>query len=288
MRCLPEENDARIANPPKQWFEVGGVDRVKLLAGCRHSLGQRPLRRFDHWAIFRRDGTTLLRCPTFLAYERDEADISDILGLVVVLRYTDHAQQFLNAPINPHRNDQPASDLELSLQGFRYLWAARRDHDRVIRCVIGPTSRSVGMQHVHIRIAELGQHRSSLFGELADALDRINIASNSRQNGRGVTRAGADLQHLFTAFERQSLGHQRDDIRLRDRLIFCDRQRRVFIREFPQRLGQEGLARDGSHGVQNQGRAHPTPCHLAVNHTIAERCKIDLVHCHASQLTEIA
>ena len=89
------------------------------------------------------------------------------------------------------------------------------------------------MQHVHIRIAELGQHRGRLFGELADALDRINIPGNSREDGRRVTRAGADLQHLFTAFERQSLGHQRDDIRLRDRLLFCDRQRCIFIREFP-------------------------------------------------------
>ena len=115
MRCLPEENDARIADPLQQWLEIGGVDRVKLLAGCRYSLRQRPLRHFDAGAIYRCDGTTLLRRPTFLAYERDKADIRDIFGLVLVLRNTDHAQQFLNTPINPHRNDQPASDLELSL-----------------------------------------------------------------------------------------------------------------------------------------------------------------------------
>ena len=131
--------------------------------------------------------TALLRRPAFLAHQWDEADIRDILGLVLILRYTDHAQQFLDAPIGPYRNNQPASDFELRLQRFWYFGAARRDHDGIIRCVIGPAARSVGMQHMHIAITEVGQRRSSLLGELANALNCVNIAGNPREDGRGVT-----------------------------------------------------------------------------------------------------
>ena len=68
MRCLAEKDDARIADPPEQWLELSGVDRLKLFTGGRNGLSQRPLCRCDRWAIFRGFRTALLRHPAFLAH----------------------------------------------------------------------------------------------------------------------------------------------------------------------------------------------------------------------------
>ena len=83
MRCLAEQDDARIANPPKQRFEVGGVYRLELFTGCRNSLGQRAPCRFDRGAILRRDGAARFRRPAFLAHQWDKTDIRDIFPLVL-------------------------------------------------------------------------------------------------------------------------------------------------------------------------------------------------------------
>ncbi len=149
------------------------------------------------------------------------------------------------------------SDLELRLQRFGHLGAAGRDDDRVVRRVLGPAARSVAMQHVHVAVAQVGKRRSGFFGELADALYRVDAARDTREDCRGVARAGADLEHLLAAFERQCIGHQRNDVGLRDRLALRDRQRRVFVGEFPHRLGQKRLPRNGSHRVEHQGECTP-------------------------------
>ena len=46
----------------------------------------------------------------------DEADIGDVLRLVLILGYAGNAQQLLDAAIASHGNDQPASNPELLLQ----------------------------------------------------------------------------------------------------------------------------------------------------------------------------
>ena len=50
-----------------------------------------------------------------------------------------------------------------------------------------------------------------------------------RQNGRLVTRAGADLEHGVLRGEVEQVRHQRDDVGLRDRLAMPDGQRMVGV-----------------------------------------------------------
>ena len=194
------------------------------------------------------------------------------------LRNARYAHQFLDPPVGSDRNHQPPTDLELGLRRLRHFGAAGRDDDRVVRRVILPAARAVCMQHMHIPVAELGQHRRRLLVELADAFDGVNLFGNLRQDSRRVTRAGADFEHLFAPVERQRLRHQRDDIGLRDRLSLGYRQRCVLIGEFAKVLRQEDLPRDGLHRFKHQLRAYTTARDVVFNHRVASLRKIDLVH----------
>ena len=80
-----------------------------------------------------------------------------------------------------------------------------------------------------IVIAKIGQRRGRLFGQWAMPLDGVDIGSNFGEDRRRIARTGTDFEHLLTAAQRQRLGHEGDDIGLRDRLPFLDRQRSVFV-----------------------------------------------------------
>src|SRR2546430_5725221 len=55
----------------------------------------------------------------------------------------------------------------------------------------------------------------------------------------------------------RSLDHQRDDVGLRDRLAFPDRQRAVFVGELFKPGLDEGFTRNTAHGVQHASITHP-------------------------------
>ena len=75
------------------------------------------------------------------------------------------------------------------------------------------------MQHVHIVIAEIGEPGGCLLGERADALDRVDLAGDLREDRCRIARSGADLEHLLAALEPQRLGHEGDDVGLRRVII---------------------------------------------------------------------
>ena len=114
------------------------------------------------------------------------------------------AHELLHARVGADRDDQAAADLELLLQRLRNLRAAGGDDDRVVGRVLGPAARAVGVQHVHVVIAEIGKLLRRLGGQLADALDREDLAGDAREDGRGIARARADLEHLLAARQRRA------------------------------------------------------------------------------------
>ena len=62
-------------------------------------------------------------------------------------------------------------------------------------------------------------------------LDRVDLARDLAEHGRRVAEPGADLEHRLVAFQAQRLDHQRDDVRLRNRLAARQRLRRILVRE---------------------------------------------------------
>src|SRR3546814_9230892 len=86
---------------------------------------------------------------------------------------------------------------------------------------------------------------SSDLQQLGMALDRVNPPGDPRQDGRLVTRPGADLQNLGAVGQFQRLGHEGDDEGLADGLPGRDRQRQIL----------PGLVHEG--GVHEQLARHP-------------------------------
>ena len=173
--------------------------------------------------------------PAFLAEQRNEAHVGEVFAPVVVFGDAGDAHQFLRARIAADRDHQAAADLELRAQRFRNLRPAGRHHDGVIGRMIGPAARAVAVQHVHIVVALLGERRGRFFRQLPDALDRVDLGRDFGEHGGRVAGAGADFEHLFPAFEPQRLGHERDDVGLRDGLPLGDRQRANLRRRIPAR-----------------------------------------------------
>jgi len=52
--------------------------------------------------------------------------------------------------------------------------------------------------------------------------------------------------------KRERFRHERNDVWLRDCLAFLDRKRRILIGKFAKLIGQEGLAGNRAHGIQDQ------------------------------------
>ena len=136
--------------------------------------------------------------------------------------------------------------------------------------MVRPTARSIAVQHVHIVIAVLGKRGGRFFGELADALDAVDVGGDLRENGGRVTGAGADFEHLFPALEQQRLGHEGDNVGLRYRLPLGDGQRGVLVGEFLQIVRQEHFARHLAHGVEDRLRPHPAGKDVSVHHLVTE------------------
>jgi hypothetical protein len=104
----------------------------------------------------------------------------------------------------------------------------------------------------------------------------VSFSGNLGENGGRIARSGADLEYLFPAGEPERLDHECHDVGLRDGLTLLDRQRSIFVGEFAKLLGQEGLARDTAHGVQDQLGAHPPGNDGFLNHLVSKLIKVSL------------
>jgi hypothetical protein len=113
---LAEKNDPRVADSPQQRFKVDRVDPGEPFTRRCNGSDQRPFRSLAPLAGLRGRRSTVFRAPSLVAHERHEADLGDVLRLVLILGYAGNAQQLLDAAIASHGNDQPASNPELLLQ----------------------------------------------------------------------------------------------------------------------------------------------------------------------------
>ena len=102
------------------------------------------------------------------------------------------------------------------------------------------------------------------------ALDGVDIGGNFGEDRRRIAGTSTDFEHLFAAAQRQRLGHERDDIGLRNRLSFFDWQRRIVIGKFMQSLRQELLTRHGAHGIEHELGAHTSCENCPVDHLVTK------------------
>ena len=132
-------------------------------------------------------------------------------------------------PFHGADGQHEVADAELLDQALGYCGGRRRDDHAIERGVFRPAEGSIADQLVHSPVTKLRQKLGRSVGKLGDALDRIDLAAELCEHGGLVAATGADLEDSIARGCAEKLGHQRDDVRLRDRLPVPERQREISI-----------------------------------------------------------
>ena len=106
----------------------------------------------------------------------------------------------------------------------------RRDHDAVVGRVLGPAQVAVAGAHVRC-CGSRGRSASRAPGPPAARRSRScrPACASSAEHRRLIAGTRADLEHPMVRLNVERLGHERDDVGLRDRLPEADRQGRIVV-----------------------------------------------------------
>ena len=180
--------------------------------------------------------------PRLLSNKRNEADVRERLVPALCLAVAGDACENLRGHVFPDGDHEPAADRELRQQRGRRFRAACGDRDGIVGGVLGPSQRAVAIGHLDVVESESCQALLRRIRQLVCALDAIDLLRQPTEDGGGVPRAGSDFEDALATFEGECLRHERDDVRLRDRLPVADREGRVLVRELGELPGDERLS----------------------------------------------
>ena len=93
--------------------------------------------------------------------------------------------------------------------------------------------------------------------------------ADAREQGGGIARSGPDFEHAVARLDLGRLDHAGDDIGLRDRLPFADRQGAVVVGELGQIVRHEAFARDFAESPQDVVAGDTAGAQLAPHHGFA-------------------
>ncbi len=257
MRCFAEQHDARVADALDQTAERDRIDVVDALRALAHELRDRAVA-----------GAVMLG-PTLRADERHEAHGAERLFLELRLADARDPQELLRADVLADGDDEASANRELRAERSGHAGSSRGDGDRIIRRVLGPTERAVAAHHVDVVVAELREPLLRRLRELGHALHREHVLRDATEDRGRVSRSGSDLEHAITAAEAQSLHGERNDVRLRDRLTFADRKRRVVVCELGEILRDELFAWDAAKRVEDFRIADVSTAQVCFDHVFA-------------------
>ncbi len=272
MGRFAKQHDARRPDPLHQRMEIGGLDRGEGFGSVGEISNQRILARRNRpqWPAQRRTALTFRALPALRADQRDETNVRNIFAEIFVFRNSDDPHQLLGALIGADRDHQPPADLQLRLQRLRNQRRAGGHDDGIVGSMLRPAPGAIAVQDVNIVVAELSEQRRGLVRKLAETFDRIHIGRDLRQHRGGVTGTRADLENFLAALQHQGFRHEGDDIRLRNGLLACNRERRIVVGEFAKIFRQEQFARHLAHGVKHEFVAHAASGDISLDHFRAE------------------
>ena len=131
------------------------------------------------------------------------------------------------------------------------------------------TQGSIALDDLDVGVAEPLEPLASGFNEVVLALDPDHLAGDAADDSCRVAGTGSDLEHLVAGLDAGRLDHQRDDIRLGNRLPRLDRQRMVAIRKVAIVGADELLARDRTESFDNLPLRDSAALQLALDHRLA-------------------
>ena len=166
------------------------------------------------------------------------------------------------------RYHDPATDLQLIEQRGRHIGATGCDDDRAERGMLRPAERAVTAADLDVVITKFREPLLRDVSKLGVALDREDAGGDRRVHSRCVARARPDLEDSIVRLELRRLGHECDDVGLRNCLAGLNRKRPVVVREFGKLGRQEILARNRGHSCQYQWICNPTGTDVTVHHEL--------------------
>src|ERR1700681_4381603 len=122
------------------------------------------------------------------------------------------------------------------------------------------------MQDLDVRVAKLAETLTGQFDQLFIPLDSEDLAHQSRENCRSISRAGSNLEGSIARAGRYAFDHEGDDIRLGDSLSALDRQRRIQVCELGQMRRDKELAWNTPHRIKHSRVTNSPRSKLILNH----------------------
>src|ERR1019366_3103277 len=270
MRRLAQQDEARVADSIDERVERRGLDVVDPIGRFADEAGE-PGGTAGH---VRGPRQLPAPAPGLLADEGDEANVHQRLLAELRVVHARHAREDLRRLVGADRDHQASADRQLRDESRRNDGTARGHRDGVVGAVLGPPERTVARGHLHVGEPELREPGLRALGQRRNALDRPYGLCETPQDGGGIAGARPHLENALSAFQGERLRGEGDDVWLRDRLPFGDRQRRVVVGELRELLGEERFPRDVPERVHDARIGDPAAGELPVDHASAASCEV--------------
>ena len=210
------------------------------------------------------------------AGHRDEAHREDGFALQLRAALAQQVEVLLTGLAD--RDDHAAAIPELVDQRLRNVIRGAGDDDRVEGRGFQPALVAIAVPYPDVAVAESGEIARRLPGQRFNDLDAVHLAHQARQDRRLIARSGTDLKHPIARLRLQFLGHEGDDVGLRNRLSMADRQRAVVIGVGPELGRNEFMSRHRGHRLEDcrVGDAARIGAQLLVDHAHSGRRRVGL------------
>lgn len=171
-------------------------------------------------------------------------------------------------------NDEASAFGELCEKRSGHRGSSGGNDDSVVGRAGGPAERAIAFFDADVRVAEASETFAAGAGKFGEQFDDDNFAGEQREHRGLISGAGADFEDSFGAIEQCGIGHGRDHEGLRDGLSAADGERHIGIGGCRRFGGNEFVAWDGEHGVEDARRADAAGANLAGDHFVASRGEI--------------
>jgi len=151
-----------------------------------------------------------------------------------------------------------AAVMMMASNGACSLAGGGGDDDGVERRVFLPAVIAVADAHLDVAVTKPRKPFPGKPPQRFDDLDGERLGGKLTEDRRLIAGPGADLQHLRPGCQTQQVRHQRDDVRLRDRLAVADGQGAVEIGQAAKDLGHELVAGDLRHNIHHRRVERPS------------------------------
>jgi len=216
------------------------------------------------------------RCACFRANERDEPDLEDFSFAEVAffIFFIGHQHLIVNGSDG---GDETPSGAQLVKKRLGNTQRGGCKKDAVIGRGLGPPKPPVSDMNANVRESEPHETFGGLLRQRRNALDRMNLGREQTQDRRLVSASAADFENLFAASSAGScasafaqpkqLGHDPDDIGLRNGLAESNREREISPGFGAVFLWHKEMTRNAPHGLEHPFVRYIPAAQLLLDHS---------------------